>query len=74
MIGTACDRGEVFEGMMQKGIDEVEGAAEFYDYIEVQPPENYKHLIELDLVRDEKALKDIISNIVKLGKRLESRL
>ncbi|MFE0340398.1 PolC-type DNA polymerase III [Priestia megaterium] len=70
LIGTACDRGEVFEGMMQKGIDEVEGAAEFYDYIEVQPPDNYKHLIELDLVRDEKALKDIISNIVKLGEKI----
>lgn len=53
-----------------KGIDEVEGVAEFYDYIEVQPPDNYKHLIELDLVRDEKALKDIISNIVKLGEKI----
>ncbi|WHX78067.1 PolC-type DNA polymerase III [Priestia flexa] len=71
LIGTACDRGEVFEGMMQKGIDEVQEAAEFYDYIEVQPPENYKHLIELELVRDERALKDIINNIVKLGEKLE---
>lgn len=71
LIGTACDRGEVFEGMMQKGIDEVQEAAEFYDYIEVQPPENYKHLIELELVRDERALKDIINNIVKLGEKLD---
>ncbi|TYR82754.1 PolC-type DNA polymerase III [Priestia megaterium] len=71
LIGTACDRGEVFEGMMQKGIDEVESVAASYDYIEVQPPDNYKHLIELELVRDERALKDIISNIVKLGEKLD---
>ncbi|MCG1020684.1 PolC-type DNA polymerase III [Sutcliffiella horikoshii] len=71
IVGTACDKGEVFEGMMQKSPDEVEGIAEFYDYIEVQPPSNYAHLLELELVRDEKALKEIISNIVKLGEKLE---
>ncbi|QFT88902.1 DNA polymerase III PolC-type [Bacillus sp. THAF10] len=71
IVGTACDKGEVFEGMMQKAPDEVEAIAEFYDYIEVQPPSNYEHLIELELVRDHKALKEIISNIVKLGDKLE---
>ncbi len=41
LIGTACDQGEVFETMMQKSEDEAEKVAEFYDYIEVQPPENF---------------------------------
>ncbi|WP_399206967.1 PolC-type DNA polymerase III [Sutcliffiella rhizosphaerae] len=71
IVGTACDKGEVFEGMMQKAPDEVESIAEFYDYIEVQPPSNYAHLIELELVRDDKALKEIITNIVKLGEKME---
>ncbi|MFP3842392.1 PolC-type DNA polymerase III [Priestia filamentosa] len=70
LVGTACDKGEVFEAMMQKSAEEVEKAAEFYDYIEVQPPSNYKHLIELDLVHTEKALLEIISNIVKIGEKL----
>lgn len=70
LIGSACDRGEVFEGMMQKSPEEVEDIASFYDYLEVQPPEVYRHLLELELVRDEKALKEIIANITKLGEKL----
>jgi DNA polymerase III subunit alpha, Gram-positive type len=70
LVGTACDKGEVFEGMMQKSPEEVEQTAEFYDYIEVQPPANYEHLIELELVRDKQALREIITNIVKLGEKL----
>lgn len=56
--------------MMQKSPEEVEDIASFYDYLEVQPPEVYRHLLELELVRDEKALKEIIANITKLGEKL----
>ncbi|WP_071395303.1 PolC-type DNA polymerase III [Bacillus tuaregi] len=70
IVGSACDKGEVFEGMMQKGPEEVEKAARFYDYLEVHPKEVYQHLIELELIRDEKALEEIIHNIVKLGEKL----
>ena len=69
-VGSGCDKGEVFEGMMQKGPEEVEKAAAFYDYLEVHPKEVYQHLIELELVRDEKSLEEIIGNIVKLGEKL----
>ncbi len=58
LVGSACDKGEVFEAMMQKSPEEVEEIAEFYDYIEVMPPEVYHHLVELELVRDEEQLKD----------------
>jgi len=70
LIGSACDKGEVFEGMMQKSPEEVEDIASFYDYLEVMPPEVYRHLLQLELVRDEKALKEIIANITKLGEKL----
>jgi DNA polymerase III subunit alpha, Gram-positive type len=70
LIGSACDKGEVFEGMMQKGPEEVEKFAEFYDYLEVQPKEVYQHLMELELIKDEKSLEEIIENIVKLGDKL----
>ncbi|WP_050614812.1 PolC-type DNA polymerase III [Bacillus testis] len=70
LIGSACDKGEVFEGMMQKSPDEVEKIAEFYDYFEVMPKEVYAHLIEMEYVRDEKSLEAIIGNIVKLGKKM----
>jgi DNA polymerase III subunit alpha, Gram-positive type len=71
IVGSACDRGEVFEGMMQKGPEEVEEIARFYDYLEVQPKPVYAHLLEMELVRDNKALEDIIKNIVQLGEKLE---
>jgi DNA polymerase III subunit alpha, Gram-positive type len=71
LVGSGCDQGEVFEGMMQKSPDEVEEIAKFYDYLEIQPLSNYYHLIEKELVRDEFALREIISNIVKLAEKLE---
>ncbi|GKU82507.1 hypothetical protein NCCP28_19030 [Niallia sp. NCCP-28] len=71
LIGSACDKGEVFEAMMQKAPEEVEEIAPFYDYIEVMPKEVYAHLIEMELVNDEKALEEIITNIVHLGDKLE---
>jgi DNA polymerase-3 subunit alpha (Gram-positive type) len=71
LVGTACDKGEVFEAMMQKAPEEVEEIAQFYDYIEVMPPAVLKHLIELELVQNEGQLKSIITNLVNLGKTLD---
>ncbi|SDB90221.1 PolC-type DNA polymerase III [Shouchella lonarensis] len=71
LVGSACDKGEVFEAMMQKSADEVTEIARFYDYFEVQPPVCYQHLIEKELVKDKETLQDIIANIVQLGKELE---
>ena len=71
LVGSGCDKGEVFEGMMQKGFEEVLDIAEFYDYIEVHPKEVYQHMIDMEYIRDEKALENILDNIVKLGSKLE---
>jgi DNA polymerase III subunit alpha, Gram-positive type len=71
LIGSACDKGEVFETMMQKTKEEAQELAEFYDYLEVMPPETLTHLIERELVHNEKTLREIISNIVSLGEELE---
>ncbi|MDQ0230496.1 PolC-type DNA polymerase III [Metabacillus malikii] len=71
LVGSGCDKGEVFEGMMQKSPEEVEETATFYDYLEVHPLEVYNHLIHLDYIKDEASLKEIVANIVKLGEKLE---
>ena len=70
LIGSGCDKGEIFEAMMQKGPEEVEEMASFYDFLEVHPPEVYYPLIETEQVRNEQAIKEIIANIVKLGEKL----
>ncbi|MFV0559767.1 MAG: PolC-type DNA polymerase III [Enterococcus sp.] len=71
LIGSACDKGEIFEAMMQKGVEEAKNRAKFYDYIEVMPKAVYAPLIEQELVKNEKDLEDIISNIVKIGHDLD---
>ncbi len=70
LVGSACDKGEVFEGMMQKSPEEVEAHARFYDYLEVMPKPVYAPLLEMELIKNEKALEEIIGNIVKLGDKL----
>ncbi|MDC3414105.1 PolC-type DNA polymerase III [Aquibacillus sp. 3ASR75-11] len=70
IIGSGCDKGEVFETMMQKSKDDAERVAAFYDYIEIQPPTNFYHLIEKELVHNEAHLFDIIKNLVELADKL----
>ncbi|MGN8644961.1 PolC-type DNA polymerase III [Gracilibacillus sp. HCP3S3_G5_1] len=70
LVGTACDQGEVFETMMQKSKEQAEKVAKFYDFIEVQPPENFVHLYDRELVQNEAQLFDIIRNIVQLAEEL----
>lgn len=70
LIGSGCDKGEVFEQVMQKSLEEVEEVAKFYDFLEVHPPAVYQPLIEMDYVKDEATLKEVIRNIVLLGEKL----
>ncbi|WP_407636197.1 PolC-type DNA polymerase III [Salibacterium aidingense] len=70
LVGSACDKGEVFETMMQKSWEDAKAVAEFYDYLEVQPPGNYAHLVEKELVKSEDAVFDIIKKITALGEEL----
>ncbi|MBE9389242.1 PolC-type DNA polymerase III [Vagococcus salmoninarum] len=67
IIGSACNNGEIFEAMMQKGLEEAKNRAAFYDYIEIMPKPVYAHLIEQELVKSEAALEEIIGNLVKIG-------
>ncbi|MBB5323636.1 DNA polymerase-3 subunit alpha (Gram-positive type) [Anoxybacillus tepidamans] len=70
LVGSGCDKGEVFDNMIQKAPEEMEEIAKFYDFLEVHPPEVYKPLIEMDYVKDEAMLKEVIRNIVLLGEKL----
>ncbi|MDN6639511.1 MAG: PolC-type DNA polymerase III [Tetragenococcus sp.] len=71
LIGTACDKNEVFIAMMQKGYEEAKELAKFYDYIEVMPKAVYAPLIEQELVKSEKDLEDIIAKLVQIAEELD---
>src|SRR5699024_11435111 len=69
--GSSCDEEEVFETLISKSVEEAEEIASYYDYLEVQPPENYRHLLDREVVQTEAQIIDIINNIVELGKRTD---
>ncbi|MGN1243456.1 MAG: exonuclease domain-containing protein, partial [Candidatus Enterosoma sp.] len=45
LLGSACFNGDVFETAITKGEEKLKKKISFYDFIEVQPPENYIYLI-----------------------------
>ena len=47
IIGSACFNGDVFRAASNYGDDVLKQAISFYDYIEIQPLENYSFLINI---------------------------
>ena len=70
IIGSACINGEVFDTASTKNFDDLKRVASFYDYLEVQPLANYKHLIDTYTVADYDKLKLIVNYIIEAGKEL----
>lgn len=70
IIGSGCERGELFEAVMQKSLEEAEEKAKFYDYLEIQPTYYNRHLITKELVKDEAALMEINQKILQLGRKM----
>ncbi|MBO7676904.1 MAG: PHP domain-containing protein, partial [Erysipelotrichaceae bacterium] len=72
LIGSACFNGEVFEIASTRSKEELAKVISFYDYIEVQPLENYRFLYEdrelFDKERLKSYLKDIIDEALRQNK------
>ena len=72
LVGSACLNGEIFYMAETRPDEDIIEAMKFYDYIEVQPPENYSHLLRgHDINNVEhlyKCLKRIIDCAKKAGK------
>jgi len=71
IIGSGCSQGEVFEAIMQKGMDEARKRAKNYDYIEIMSKGAYLDLLDRGLVNSEEDLEDIISNLIQIGEELD---
>ncbi|KAF0850244.1 MAG: PolC-type DNA polymerase III [Spiroplasma poulsonii] len=71
LIGSSCVNGDVFEVARNKDLSELTEVISFYDYIEIQPPSVYKHLVQMGDLSEERLLtviKDIIYTAKKLNK------
>ena len=70
LIGSGCANGEVFEMAQTRDADVLEQVMRFYDYIELQPLENYRYLIDRNSIVDEDRLKEILQGIIDMADRL----
>ena len=71
IIGSACFNGEVFRTAMYYGDDVLKKVIEFYDYIEIQPLENYSYLVNMGEMDQEELLthiRDIVRCADEVGK------
>ena len=65
LVGSACFNGEVFYKAAYRNEEQLNEAVKFYDYIELQPLENYSFLINTHQIKNEEVLKTYIKDIIK---------
>jgi len=68
LIGSGCYESEVFIEARSKEGQELTNIINFYDYVEVQPPEVYNHLIQTSDFKNEDELKHHIEKIINASK------
>ncbi|MBS5909859.1 PolC-type DNA polymerase III [Paenibacillus macerans] len=70
LIMSGCEKGEFFETVLNKSVEEAEAVAEFYDVLEIQPLTMYMHLVDKGLVGSVAELETAIRKIVEIGMKL----
>lgn len=70
IIASGCEKGEFFEAVLNKSMEEAEGIAEFYDVLEIQPVDYNMHLVEKGLVGSRADLEDAVKRIIQIGEKL----
>ena len=68
LIGSACYRSEAFEASCRLTKDELKDIIDFYDYVEVQPPEVYEHLVWSHELSNNKQVEMAIEKIIECTK------
>lgn len=71
IIGSACERGELFQSIYQKKDESIiESIANYYDYLEIQPLGNNQFYLDQGLLNSKQDLIDINKKIVELGDKI----
>ncbi|HAX73639.1 MAG TPA: PolC-type DNA polymerase III, partial [Firmicutes bacterium] len=71
LVGSSCVNGEVWQTAINKPYEELLEKAKFYDYLEVQPPEVYSHLIDLNSKEMAQSIIETIKTIIRAGEELD---
>ncbi len=70
LFGSSCMNGEIFNEARKKDDQELADLMSYYDYIEVQPPENGSYLIDLKEFDNESELVNNIKKIIRVAQGL----
>jgi len=70
LIISGCEKGEFFETVLNKSVEEATEVARFYDALEIQPIEFYMHLVEKGLVGSRAEIEQAHRRICQIGDEL----
>lgn len=70
LVISGCEKGELFETVLNKSQEEAEEVAAFYDVLEIQPLDFYLHLLDKGLVGSRAELEEALRRICRIGEKL----
>ncbi len=71
IVGSACEAGELFRAIVaHKNYDELRKIASYYDFLEIQPLDNNRYMLEKGIARDAEELRQFNRTVVRLGEDL----
>lgn len=69
LVISGCERGEFFEAVLNKTVEEAIEVAQFYDVLEIQPLTMYMHLVDKGFVASPEDLRELYAKSVRLASR-----
>ncbi len=73
LLGSACWNGEVFDTAMYSGYEKLKEVISYYDYVEIQPWENYSYLINVGDVTEVR-LRQMLDLIIKAADEMKVKI
>ncbi|MDD3392423.1 MAG: PolC-type DNA polymerase III [Bacilli bacterium] len=67
LIGSGCYESEIFVEGRSKSEEELSNLVKFYDYVEVQPPECYNHLLQMNDFANQNELLEHLKKVIKVS-------
>jgi len=71
LVISGCEKGEFFEAVLNKTVEEAEDIAQFYDVLEVQPVGFYMHLVDKGLVGSRAEVEQALRRVIEIGDKLK---
>ena len=68
LVGSACFNGEIFDMALTRNLEATAEAMAFYDYIEIQPIENYSYLLNMGRIQTKEHLIEVLKDIIAAAK------